>query len=177
MLDRIRTYFFERAKRNQLRRQPGRKVRFRFADRNDYGLLLDAGDPEHRKAVSDFADKLRKDGNTVRILGFVDGRNDAIKLSFDVFTTADLAKLSGVPQSPVVDAFLAHSFDVLINFSIHRAYKPLEYISAVSKAHFRIGPWYPHLRQNPFDFCLDAGPQVTLRAWIDELIHTLRKIY
>lgn len=177
MLERIRTYFFEREKRKRVALQPGRKVSFHFQDRNDYGLLVDAGDPEHRKAVADFADTLRKSGNSVRILGFVDGRNDAIKLSFDIFTSADLAKLSGVPQSPVVDAFLDHKFDVLINFSIHRAHKPLEYISAVSKAHFRIGPWYPHLRQNPFDLCLDAGPHVTLRSWIDELIHTLRKIY
>ena len=177
MFERVRTYFFEREKRRRLQAQPNRKVRFQFAGRNDYGLLVDAGDPEHRKAVTDFAERLRKDGNTVRILGFVDGRNDAIKLSFDVFTAADLAKLSGVPQSPVVDSFLNHTFDVLINFSIHRAHKPLEYISAVSKAHFRIGPWYPHLRHNPFDLCLDAGPQVPLKAWIDELIHTLRKIY
>ena len=177
MLERIRTYFFEREKRKRLARQPARRVRFQFQDRNDYGLLVDAGDPEHRKAVTDFADRLRKDGNSVRILGFVDGRNDAIKLSFDIFTAADLTKLSGIPQSPTVDAFLEHSFDVLINFSIHKAHKPLEYISSVSKASFRIGPWYPDLKQNPFDLCLDSGPQVSLKAWIDELIHTLRKIY
>jgi len=177
MLESIRTYFFEREKRKRLRPGHDRQVRFQYQHRNDYGLLLDAGDPDHRKEITAFAERLRKEGNSVRILGFVDGRNEAIKLSFDVFTSVDLARVSGIPKSPVVEAFLDHQFDVLINFSIHRNHRPLDYICAVSKASFRIGPWYPGMAQNPFDLCLDAGPQVSLRDWIGELMHTLQKIY
>ena len=61
--------------------------------------------------------------------------------------------------------------------SIHHNHKALEYISSLSKAAFRIGSWYPRVRHNPYDLCLDTGSSATLKEWINELMHTLQKIY
>jgi hypothetical protein len=76
-----------------------------------------------------------------------------------------------------VDAFIGHHFDVLINMSIHKNYKGLDYISALSNASFRIGPWYPQQQHNPYDLCLATGASASLEEWIHELMHTLDKIY
>ena len=69
------------------------------------------------------------------------------------------------------------SFDILINLSIHENHKALEYIASVSKASFKVGPWYPREGEHPYDLCVDAGNTATLKEWIDELMTTLQKIY
>lgn len=177
MLGKLKSYFFEQKKKKLLPDETGRKAEFHFQRKNNYGLLVDATIPEHRKIVSEFAEKLRKEGNSVKVLGFIDGKNDQVSLSFDVFHAGDLHRISGVPKSPLVDAFMSGTYDVLINFSIYQNHKPLEFISSITKAKFRIGPWYPGLVRNPFDLSIDTGSQVTLREWIGELMQTLQKIY
>jgi hypothetical protein len=177
MLGSIRTYFFEREKRKRLNEGAARKTHFKKDQANHYGLLLDASQVDHRQVVSHFADDLRKAGNRVKILGFLDKKSESISVPFDIFTTADLAKVSKVPRSAIVDAFIKQPFDVLINMSIHQNHKSLEYICALSHASFRIGPWIQPLKNNPYDLCLDAGDSATLPEWISELMHTLEKIY
>jgi len=177
MLGPIRTYFFEREKRKRLSEGSGRKTQFKKDQPNHYGLLMDATQADHRQVVSRFADDLRKAGNRVKILGFLDKKNESISVPFDIFTTADLAKVSKVPKSIAVEAFIKQPFDVLINMSIHQNLKSLEYICALSHASFRIGPWFHQLNNSPYDLCLDAGESATLPEWISELMHTLEKIY
>src|SRR5688572_12139192 len=138
MLGSIRTYFFEKEKSKRIREGGGAKKDFRKKKNNHYGLLVDATNPDDRNVVIAFAEELRKEGNRVKVLGFVDGKMESLALSFDVFTSADLTKISKVPKSPIATSFMDQSFDVLINLSIKENLKPLEYICAVSKASFRI---------------------------------------
>jgi hypothetical protein len=177
MLGPIRTYFFEKEKKKRLAEGVGRKLQFKRHHANHYGILLDAGQVDHRQIVLNFAEDLRKTGNRVKILGFIEGKAESVTVPFDFFSSADLSKVSGVPRSPVVDSFIGQPFDVLINMSIHHNHKSLEYIAAVSHAAFRIGPWYHHLQHSPYDLCLDTGSTATLKEWITELMHTLDKIY
>ena len=107
----------------------------------------------------------------------MEGKADGTAMPFDLFTTADLAKVSKIPRGPVVDEFIEQPFDVLINMSIRHNHKSLDFISSLSKATFRIGPWYQHANTNPYDLCLDTGSSATLKEWIHELMHTLQKIY
>ncbi len=177
MLEPIQTYFFERAKRKKLQVTDGRSAQFRISDKNHFGILVDAGNYNDRNDVLAFADRLRKDGHRVKILGYLVGRIDGASMPFDIFATAQLSKVSQVPKSPEVDTFILQKFDALINLSIHQNHKPLDYISTLSRASFRIGPWYHHAQSNPYDLCIDAGNSATLNEWINELMHTLQKIY
>lgn len=177
MLETIRTYFFERARRQGMHAGAGRSPQFKLNNKNHFGILLDAGNFNDRNDVLAFADKLRKDGHRVKILGYIIGRIEGASMPFDIFATAQLSKLSQVPKSPEVDAFLEQKFDALINMSLAQNHKPLDYISSLSKAKFKIGPWYPQARTNPYDLCIDAGASATLKEWIHELMHTLQKIY
>lgn len=177
MLESIRTYFFEREKKKRLSGATIRSSQFKKDRKNHFGILLDAGIPEHRQEVITYTDQLRKEGHRVKVLGFLEGKSEGLSMPFEVFTSAELAKVSMIPRSPVVDAFIEQPFDVLINMSIHHNYKALDYIASLSKASFRIGPWYFQQQQNPYDLCLDAGSSATLKEWIHELMHTLQKIY
>ncbi len=177
MLGPIRTYLFEKEKKKKAGTGATRAPHFKKLQPNHYGILFDAGQIDHRQEVMHFADDLRKKGNRVKILGYIEGRAEALSLPFDVFTSAERHKLSGIPRSPLADAFAGQHFDVLINMSIHHNHKPLEYLAAVSHASFRIGPWYEERSSSPYDLCLDTGSAATLREWITELMHTLEKIY
>jgi hypothetical protein len=177
MLEPIRTYFFEKEKRKRLSESAKRSPHFKKDRKNHFGILVDAGVAEDRTEVISFAEQLRKEGHRVKILGFLEGKSEGLSMPFDFFSSADLARVSGAPRSPIVESFIESPFDVLINLSIRQNYKALDYISALSKATFRIGPWYHFQPQNPYDLCLDAGSSATLKDWISELMHTLQKIY
>lgn len=177
MLESIRTYFFERAKRKRIAAAGGRSPQFKFSHKNHFGILVDASNYNDRNDILEFAEQLRKDGHHVKILGYIVGKIEGASMPFDIFTTAQLSKVSQVPKSPEVDQFIHQNFDALINMSIHQNHKPLDYICTLSRASFRIGPWYPHAQYNPYDLCIDAGASATLKEWINELMHTLQKIY
>jgi hypothetical protein len=177
MLGPIRTYFFEKEKEKRLSGAGRRISQYKKDRKNHFGILLDASLTDVRAEVIAFAERLRKEGHRVKILGYVDGRPERVSMPFDFFTSADIHKVSMIPKSPEVETFIEQPFDVLINLSIRQNHKSLEYISAVSRASFRVGPWYPHQISNPYDLCLDAGSTASLREWIHELMHTLQKIY
>lgn len=177
MLEPIRTYLFEREKRKRLSEAKPRVPYFRKDRKNHFGILLDASQPEDRAEVVALAEHLRKDGHRVKILGFMQGYHEGLNFPFDIFTSSDLSKVTQVPKSQIVDQFLEQPFDVLINMSITINHKPLDYICSVSPASFRIGPWFLHQADNPYDLCLDTGTSSTLKAWISELLNTLQKIY
>ncbi len=176
MLESIRTYFFEKEKNKRLSNGGHARFTFHPAKKNHYGLLIDASNPDDRNAVTVFAEDLRRAGNRVKILGYVDGRMESLALSFDVFTSAELTKFSKIPKSPLAESFMDQPFDVLVNLSIRQNHKALEYICAVSKASFRVGPFYNRQEQNPYDLCIDAKNASSLKEWIHDLKHTLQKI-
>lgn len=177
MLQAIRTYFFEKEKKKRLNGTSKPFGGFHLQRKNHYGLLIDAAYPDDRTVITTFAEELRRTGNRVKILGYFNGKMESLSTPFDIFTATDLSKISQVPKSPVVEAFMDQAFDVLINLSFRENHKALEYICAVSKAAFRIGPWYSFQESNSYDLCLDAGKTATLKEWINELMHTLQKIY
>ncbi len=177
MLGSIRTYLFEKEKKKRLLDRSGAPVGYKHNRQNSFGLLLDASQPDDRTTVLQFAELLRRDGHRVRMLGYAGGKGEGLSISFDVFTSTDLTRFSKIPKSSLAEAFMDQPFDVLINMSIKTNHKPLEYISAVSRAVFRIGPWYPDQHNNPYDLCVDSGSSPTLKQWIHELMHTLQKIY
>lgn len=178
MLGPIRTYFFEKEKQKRVDGRVAKKPQFKRNRHNHFGLLVDAAQSDHRATAMQFAEELRKAGSQVKILGFYEGKPDQQQaMPFDIFSTADLSSMSGVPKSEKVNTFIEQPFDVLINLSIHHNHRPLEFISAASHAVFRIGPWYHHVQQSPYDLCIDTGATATLKEWISELMHTLEKIY
>ena len=177
MLGSIRSYYFEKEKKRRQAHSPKAPKGFQLNRQNHYGLLLDATNPDDRTIVANFAEELRRQGNRVKVLGYVDGKSESLAISFDVFSSNELSKISRVPKSPLAEAFMDQAFDVLINLSIRENHKPLEYICSVSKSSFRIGPWYATHDPNPYDLCVDAGQEATLKEWINELMHTLQKIY
>ena len=99
-------------------------------------------------------------------LSYVQNREDAEEITQDVFVSV----YQGLTTFREESQLSTWIYRISIN-------KSLDFISSLSKAAFRIGPWYQHANTNPYDLCLDTGSSATLKEWIHELMHTLQKIY
>ncbi len=101
-------------------------------------LLFDATTLENRKVIEQFSDKLHKAGKKVTILGFFNEKTQHNGWTFRFFNKKDVS-WKGVPTGNEVQRFLEEKFDLLYHCSINECL-PLEWLAALAKARFKIGP-------------------------------------
>ncbi len=101
-------------------------------------LIFDATKAENRITVEDFANTLKKLGKKVTMFGFFNDKIQPMSLTFGVFNNKNVS-WKGIPFGDEVEHFLAGSFDLLYDFSLGECL-PLEWISALANAKFKIGP-------------------------------------
>lgn len=105
------------------------------------GIVYDATDSSLDHAVSDFAEYLRNAGKEVDIIGYISNvKKDQVVEEFK-FTNKEIA-WNYIPQTPIVDQFVAKAFDILVCLNTAPT-APLEYIAAMSHARFRVGKYFP----------------------------------
>lgn len=148
-----------------------------FKDAKKIGLLYDATDDSDYETVKQYVKTLRGDHKEVLALGFVDrkelSRNQFAQLGLDFFTKKNL-KWNMIPDSLEVKNFIKEPFDILINLNEGNCF-PLNYITAMSKASFRIGRYNKNHIHN-FDMMIEAGNSTSLGNFIKEADVYLRVI-
>ncbi|MGK0366134.1 MAG: hypothetical protein ACI85O_003205 [Saprospiraceae bacterium] len=128
------------------------------------GLLFDATELNNREIVLKFAKSLENKGKKVRLLGFVNIKEETDNLAFPNFNLKSL-NLALMPESSTdVQEFMKKDFDILINLSLDETV-PLEYIAALSNAKFRVGPFTERT------VCYELMIDVTKRKSLDAFIH------
>ena len=75
------------------------------------------------------------------------------------------------PVGHTVESFIQRKFDILINLSV-KEILPLEYISALSQANFRVGP-YEKNKTYCYDLMIDTGEEKDLKNLIEQVKHYL----
>lgn len=146
-------------------------------DAKKIGILYDATDGENYEVVTQYLRFLRNKQKEVKTLGFVDKnqlpQNQFAKLGIDFFTKKHL-NWQMIPRHPLVNNFINENFDILINLSIDKCF-PLQYISAVSKAQFRVGR-YELDHTYYYDLMINIEPKSTLKSFIQQIDHYLNLI-
>jgi hypothetical protein len=141
------------------------------------GMLYDATLESDYESVKNYVKAIRAEHKEVVALGYVDGkglsRNQFAQLGLDFFTKKDLG-WNMIPHSLEVKNFINEPFDILINLNEGNCF-PLNYITAMSKARFRIGRYNKNLVHN-FDMMIDAGNSTSLTNFIKEADKYLRII-
>ena len=163
MLEKIRSYFFNRSLQKILREAGSRNPKD-FASSATFGILFDATDEPARQAVLDYAKELSGQGKKVELMGFFNDKNKQIAADFPFFTLRDLDWFQRPAQTGAL-SFAAQAFDVLVCAFPPDA-RPLEYLASLSKAHLRVGR-YQENRTYCFDLMIDydgaEGPAGLLR--------------
>jgi len=91
------------------------------------------------------------------------------------FTRKQTNYWTGIPSSVKVkvDDFIQQEFDLLIDLTMQK-YFPMNYITALSKANFKIG--YSGYAQNYFDLNIDFQSQPDSEKLADQILYYLRRI-
>jgi hypothetical protein len=135
------------------------------------GLLFRADDPNTRKLVLQYAERLREQGKQTRLLGYLDKLEEGQELAFKCFSRKDL-DWAYRPKRAVVKEFREQPLDLLIHLSL----KPTlyaEYICALSKAKLRIGPSTENTYA--YDLMIDLPSSARLQDFIEQMEALLGK--
>ena len=137
------------------------------------GILFEIGDPAANQKVQDWAESLRTNGRKVSLLGYLDARKPAGYYDFSHFTRRDLNWYLQ-PVTRLALDFIEKPFDILITLCLTECL-PLEYISALSRAHFRIGP-YMHDTTYCYDMMLHLAQPHGYPKLIEETMFYLQRV-
>jgi len=142
-------------------------------DATEIGILFDASDPDKVSLVNNFADALKRDKKKIVMLAFYNTPKKAINFNFAYFNKKNLNWYLD-PTGEVVNEFIGRKFDILINAYIGENL-PLEYVSAMSQASFRIGSFEKE-KTYAYDFMIDLKGENDLRVLIDQYKHFLQML-
>lgn len=138
----LRKKFHHRSLSNLLANQRFRRQSMPFDQVRSIGILFDATELAIRNQVMAYADTLKKAGKQVRLLGFADQAETPDSFPFKAFNPKGLDWMLR-PTGPDVEDFIQQPFDLLFLLSFDDIL-PLQYIAALSRAHFRVGPYSNH---------------------------------
>ena len=179
IISKIRTNIFNAHLNKQLSQIKVARTSIDFEDAQFIGILFDATDGNHRNVVLDYAKSLEKNGKKVKLLGFVKNKQKDLSLPFKFFTLRDVS-WKMIPNSDDIERFLNEKFDILINLYLPAQEKdskknqPIEYISALSKASLRVGPFSENTAS--FDLIIDVRSDADLQQLIKQIDFFLNRI-
>jgi len=168
----IQSYFFKSHLNNKLAQIKSNRTSVDFDFAESIGILFDATDAKHRTKVRDYAQSLIRNGKHVKLLGFINSKEKELSFPFSFFSQREVS-WKMIPESPEVDKFLKNDFDILINLYLGKN-NPIEYISAVSKANLRVGPYSDNT--NSFDLIIDTPIGTDLEHLIKQVNFFLNRI-
>ncbi len=160
-----------------------KKARFKrevvsFDEANKIGLLYDATDEKDSEAIKNYVKTVRSTfKKDILAMGFVDKKvlpaSQFAQYGLDFFTKKDL-NYKMIPTDPIVRNFINEKFDILINLNSGKCF-PLRYISAMSRARFRVGR-YLKSDIDYYDMMVQMKGEPSIKVVIEEIEHFLKQL-
>lgn len=159
-----------RSKLKKLKRERGV---FNFDNAKTVGLVFNATKQESFDIANEFVKFLELKTITVKTLGFVDSK-EVLEFYRETVNTKYFSKKNlnwfGKPKNENVDKFINQNFDILIDLSLIDEY-PIVYISALSKAKFKVGRLTG--KEEYLDFMIDISKKPEYKYLIEQIKHYL----
>lgn len=136
-------------------------------------ILFDATDIDKRKRTLAYADKLRKQGKKVNVLGFISTADKEATFSFNFFTLREI-DWAQRPKGDHVEQWLQREYDVMVCL-FPKTSRVTEYLALHVRAGLKIGP----VAENTacYDLMLDipasTGPQKIIQQYETVLAKTI----
>lgn len=166
----LANYFLRKESKSLIRT----KRFFNLKNADSFLILFDANSQEETELVNKYILYLKDLGKKVTSLAFFNNKelSPAFKPSLNsVFLTKKQLNWLSIPKSDAVSNLITTEFDVLINFVVNDVF-PLTYVSALSKAQFKIGK-FDNNYQNYYDFMIDMGQEQKLKSFMKQVDHYL----
>jgi hypothetical protein len=167
-------YFFYR----EMQRHHRQTKTVSFQQARTIGILYDATIERNYEIVKTYVKHLREDfKKDVLALGYYDGIElppmRFSKLGLDFFTKKNV-NWHFKPTHPMISKFANVNFDMMICLNVDKCL-PLRYISAITKAGFKIGK-YERGNAGIYDFMISVKDSVSLPQFIDLVNNYLKHI-
>jgi hypothetical protein len=144
--------------------------KFNFDKIKTVGIIFDATNAEDYEIVKRYVVYLREHLKKVKVIGFFSTKEIPAltysKLEYDFFSAKELNWL-GKPSSAVIQNFINEEYDLLIDLNI-RDHFPLKYISALSKATFKVGK-FDENEAGIYDMMIDADNTKTVKYFLRQI--------
>lgn len=172
IISKVKSHFFETHLKQKLSQTKASRTSVEFEMAESIGILFDATEPSNRNKVIAYAQKLIKNGKKVNLLGFVNNKQKELSFSFKYFTLNEV-NWKMIPQGNDVNQFINKKFNILISLCFGKIH-PIEYISALSKANLRVGPFSEN--PNCYDLMIDTPPSKGIDHLIKQVDFYLNRI-
>lgn len=178
----IKQFIANRALKQELQgvKKERKPYKFNFDNVKTVGILFDATNTEDYEIVKRYVVYLREHRKKVKAFGYFSTKEIPAltysKLEYDFFSVKEL-NWFGKPSSVIIKNFIDEEYDLLIDLNVHDHFA-LKYISALSKALFKVGK-YDEKDTEIFDMMIDADNTKTVKYFlrqVDTYITMLNKV-
>ena len=172
-LEQIKTKLGKLALKKSLKSHERNKLFHNFNTARSVGLLFDATDHENYETARSFTKFLSEKKIRIFGLGFADSKEVMnfyqYYTGFHFFTIKD-SNWQGIPSNHNINDFINEKIDILIDLHLSENFQ-LDYINAMSKASFKIGPYTPD--SSKYDFMIDIKANPTADFLCEQIKHYL----
>ncbi len=164
--------------RNKISRKPRKKHYSNINQVKNIGIVWDASKIEDFTFLSRFFQKMHENKTDVKIMGYFPGKNlpnQYTAVRYLSVIKKDELNFFYHPVSSESNAFLNKRFDVLIDLNFKKLL-PLQYISSLSDAGFKVGLFEAENSDAPFDLMIDLKRPVGVEDYLNQVVHYLTMI-
>ncbi|MGC1392345.1 MAG: hypothetical protein WA816_15020 [Bacteroidales bacterium] len=156
-----------------------RKIHYsNISEVKNIGIVWDASKIEDFTCLSKFYQKMHENKTDVKIMGYFPGNNLPNQLTAVRFLSIIKKEELNIFYHPVSsdsNSFVGRRFDVLIDLNFKKLL-PLQYISSLSNAGFKVGLFDSDNGNTPFDLMMDLKSPVNVEDYLNQVIHYLEMI-
>ncbi len=117
-----------------------------FSNTYRIGILCYFTDYDMQEEISNYKKRLEQLGYECDVLLFIDKKEKESNIYLQYFDWNDLDKKTMLPHSPKTDRIIVKKYDMLFNLYFRESL-PLMYISQMSQARCRVGPFNEALKK------------------------------
>jgi hypothetical protein len=142
------------------------------------GIVWDAEKAADFPTLSGFHQKMNDRNINVKILGYYPAKelpDQYTAIRYLSCIRKNELNLLYIPGSTETDVFINTRFDVLIDINFSSVF-PLVYITALSRAFFKVGLFTSENDSTSFDMMMEMKKPVNLKDYLDQIIHYLEMI-
>jgi hypothetical protein len=142
------------------------------------GIVWDASKIEDFACLTKFYQKMTENKTEVRILGYFPGNdlpNQYTAIRYLSIVKKEELNFFYQPNTADSKAFISKRFDVLIDLNFTKLL-PLQYISSLSNAGFKVGLLDPEIKNPPYDLMMELKNPVNMEDYLNQVVHYLGMI-
>jgi hypothetical protein len=156
-----------------------RKVHYsNFGNVRNIGIVWDASRPVEFATLSRFHQRMQETKIEVTIFGYFPGKNlpdQYTAIRYLRCIRKDEINSFYHPHSSEANSFIHNPFDILIDINFDKLF-PLIYVTAMSRARFKVGLYSKEAADSPFDLMIEIKNPVDLENYLTQVIAYLEMI-